>query len=88
MYRRSGLLHIVFGLGMITNDDTWTWFIRRLKDRLRDVQEVEFISDMSNSIDLNLSIVFPDSYHGYCCRHVAKNLWTKIGCNIVVLANM
>lgn len=63
-----------FGLGITESDEGWIWFVQRLNERLWDGMKVTFISSMSNSIELAISIVNMDSNHGYSCMNVSQNL--------------
>nr|KAJ0199306.1 hypothetical protein LSAT_V11C600300740 [Lactuca sativa] len=47
---------------------------RGSRNVLGDSREVAFKRNISNSIKLALSIVYLDSYHGYCCMNVGHNL--------------
>ena len=67
-------LIIAFALGSVDCDEAWIWFMRRLKECLGDSIEVGFISHMYDSIDYAIQRVYPDSYHGYCCKNIAINL--------------
>lgn len=77
-------LLIAFALGTIDCDDSWAWFMRRLKECIGDNVKNGFISHMSESINYSIQRVYPDSYHGYCCNSVAENIQTYTGNNIVV----
>nr|KAJ0192352.1 hypothetical protein LSAT_V11C800453110 [Lactuca sativa] len=55
---------ITFGLGVENNVHSCTWFLMRLKEALREGREISFITNM------NESLVFPYSYHGYTCKSV------------------
>ncbi|XP_023729152.1 uncharacterized protein LOC111876807 [Lactuca sativa] len=77
-------LLIAFALGTINCDNSWLWFMRRLKECLVDNTEVGFISHMSDSIDFAVQRVYLDSYHGYCCKHIAEKICASTGSNTVV----
>ena len=64
-------LIIAFALRSVDCDEAWTWFMRRLKECLGDTTEFGFISHISDSIDYAIRQVYPDSYHGYCCKNIA-----------------
>ncbi|KAL7601494.1 hypothetical protein Lser_V15G22050 [Lactuca serriola] len=68
----------------INCDESWVWFMRRLKECLGDNMEVGFISHMSDSIDFAVQRVYPNSHHGYCCKNIAEKIWASTGNNIVV----
>ena len=46
--------------------------------------ELGFISHILNSIDFAVQRVYPDSYHGYCCKNIAKKIRASTGNNTVV----
>ncbi|XP_023750117.2 uncharacterized protein LOC111898439 [Lactuca sativa] len=77
-------LLIAFALGTINCDNSWLWFMRRLKDCFDDNTEFGFISHMSDSIDFAFHRVYADSYHDYCCKNIAEKIRASIGSNTVV----
>ena len=77
-------LLLAFGLGTIECEESWTWFIRRLKECLGYSTEVGFISHLCYNIDLALRRVYPHSYHGYCPKDIAWKIQDFIGHNNIV----
>nr|GEW06805.1 transposase, MuDR, MULE transposase domain protein [Tanacetum cinerariifolium] len=60
----------------VTQDETgvsWTWFISRLKDCIGEVPNLCTISDRHPVIVLACKMVFNNSFHGYCNRHLMIN---------------
>ncbi|XP_023738963.1 uncharacterized protein LOC111886963 [Lactuca sativa] len=76
-------LLIAFALGTINCDNSWLLFMRRLKYCLGDNTEFGFISHMSDSIEFAVHRVYPDSYHGYFCKNIAKKIRASIENNTV-----
>nr|KAJ0208661.1 hypothetical protein LSAT_V11C400166190 [Lactuca sativa] len=87
-------LPIAFGLGMVNNVDSFTWFLiipsltipqiqhlMRLKEALGEGKEVSFITNMDNVINFCIGWVFPDSYHGYTCKSVFIYMRRRVGGN-------
>ncbi|PWA88550.1 transposase, MuDR, MULE transposase domain protein [Artemisia annua] len=48
-------------------------FLRRLKECIGEVPHLAIILDRHPSIALACNSVFPNSFHGYCCRHLMMN---------------
>ncbi|KAL5581948.1 hypothetical protein UlMin_014390 [Ulmus minor] len=49
---------IVWGIVDSENDDSWTWFLTRLKKVIGDTDELVFVSDKAQSIRNVVSTVF------------------------------
>ncbi|XP_062103793.1 uncharacterized protein LOC133814904 [Humulus lupulus] len=71
------LFPIAFRLVDNENHTSWTFFIRKLKEAIRNVDNLAFILDKHASITHALEVVFPDAYHGACCHHVCMNVVAK-----------
>nr|KAJ0211701.1 hypothetical protein LSAT_V11C400212500 [Lactuca sativa] len=63
-------LPISFGMVVTHNVDYCTWFLIRLKEALEVGREVSLITNMDDIISSIIDQVFPDFYHGYCCKSV------------------
>ncbi|GKE60471.1 transposase, MuDR, MULE transposase domain protein, partial [Tanacetum coccineum] len=50
--------------------ESWTWFLRKLKDCIGEVPNLAIISDGHYAIILACKTVFPNFFHGFCCRHL------------------
>nr|GEX92260.1 transposase, MuDR, MULE transposase domain protein [Tanacetum cinerariifolium] len=68
---------------------SWTWFLSRLKECIGKVPNMCIISNRHPSIILACQMIFSNSFHGYCDRHlmmncnfkgkrVVKDLWEKV----------
>lgn len=77
-------LLIAFALGTKDCDDSWAWFMGRLKECLGDSTKVGFIIHMFDLIDYAIQRVYPDSYHVYCCKTIAEKIRVSTESNIVV----
>ena len=71
---------IVWGIVDSDNEDSWTWFLTRLKEVIGDTDELVFISNMAQSIKNVISIVFNNVQHSACAWHVAQNVKNKFKC--------
>ena len=68
---------IAWGIVDYDNEDSWTWFLRRLREVIGDTYEFVFISDRAQSIRKTISIVYERVQHGACARYVAQNVKSK-----------
>lgn len=71
------ILPVAYGIGKTESGDCWTWFLSKLKECIGVSPGLAIISDRAASIDLAIRRVFPDVYHGLCCRHLMMNLRLK-----------
>nr|GEX09231.1 hypothetical protein [Tanacetum cinerariifolium] len=57
---------------------SWDWFLRKLKECIIGKQDnLTIISDGAASIASAINNVFPNAFHGRCCRHLLMNLRKK-----------
>mgnify|MGYP002759198687 CR=1 FL=1 len=74
-------LLLAIGLGTLQCEESWRWFMMRLKDCLGEDIEVGFISNLCDKIDFGVQSAYPDSYHGYCPKDIARKIRESIGHN-------
>ncbi|GJX36802.1 transposase, MuDR, MULE transposase domain protein [Tanacetum coccineum] len=67
------IIPIATGVAQSETNESWTWFLRKLKDCIGEVPNLTIISDMHYAITHACKNVFPNSFHGYCCRHLMMN---------------
>ncbi|GJS88679.1 transposase, MuDR, MULE transposase domain protein [Tanacetum coccineum] len=67
------IIPIATGVSQGETGESWTWFLRKLKDCIGEVPNLAIISDRHYAITLACNTVFPNSFHGYCCRHLMMN---------------
>ncbi|XP_022889070.1 uncharacterized protein LOC111404507 [Olea europaea var. sylvestris] len=53
------------------------WFFTKLREVIREVEDLAFVIDRGQSIINGIAEVFPDAYHGYCMYHIQGNLKTR-----------
>ncbi|KAM6569715.1 hypothetical protein CsatB_017700 [Cannabis sativa] len=70
----SHMFPIAFAIVDSGNLNSWTYFIRKLKEMIGDVENLAFVSDRHQSIVRALDIVFPDAQHGACYHHIIMNI--------------
>ena len=68
---------IAWGLGDTENNESWTWFLEKLKEVIPDNSELCFISDRNQSIGNAVSRVYPLAHHGACMYHVMLNIKSR-----------
>ncbi|KAL5549173.1 hypothetical protein UlMin_004404 [Ulmus minor] len=71
---------IAWGIVDSENEDSWTWFLRRLREVIGDTDKLVFISDRAQSIKKAISIVYDRAQHGARAWHVAQNVKSKFRC--------
>ncbi|KAL0206831.1 hypothetical protein P9112_012542 [Eukaryota sp. TZLM1-RC] len=58
------------------NYDNWRWFLCELKNCLK-TEVTTIISDREKGLVESVRSIFPDAFHSYCVRHLAKNIGVK-----------
>ncbi|XP_062105306.1 uncharacterized protein LOC133816962 [Humulus lupulus] len=59
------------------NNDSWLYFLLRLKEAIGEVENLVFVSDRHTSIASALTKNFPEAHHGACIHHVSMNIRAK-----------
>ena len=67
------ILPIATGVCQGESNETWSWFMSKLKECIGEVKGLSIISDRHLAIAHACSTVFPNAFHGYCCRHLMMN---------------
>lgn len=67
------IVPIATGVSQGETGESWSWFLSKLKECIGEVPDLAIISDRHYAIGLACKIVFPNSFHGYCCRHLLMN---------------
>ncbi|XP_060960754.1 uncharacterized protein LOC133031292 [Cannabis sativa] len=70
----SHIFPIAFAIVDSENHNSWTYFMRKFKEMIGDVENLAFILDKHESIVRTLEIVFPDAHHGACYHHIIMNV--------------
>ncbi|GKE31901.1 transposase, MuDR, MULE transposase domain protein, partial [Tanacetum coccineum] len=71
------IIHVATGVSQGETGESWTWFLRKLKNCIGEVPNLAIISDKHYLITLACNTVFPNAFHGYCCRHLMMNCGMK-----------
>ncbi|KAL7594303.1 hypothetical protein Lser_V15G27491 [Lactuca serriola] len=74
-------LLLEIGLGTLECEESWRWLTMKLKECLGEDTNVGFISNLCDKIDFSLPSVYPDSYHGYCPKDIARKIRDSVGHN-------
>ncbi|GJS57833.1 transposase, MuDR, MULE transposase domain protein [Tanacetum coccineum] len=53
------------------------WFLSKLKECIGEIPNLTIISDRHAAILSSCEAVFPNAFHGYCCRHLMMNCKLK-----------
>lgn len=75
------LYPVAFGVVDIENNDSWMYFMLKLRECIGHVENLVFVSDRHQSIASALSAVFPEAHHGACIQHIAMNIVAKFHTN-------
>lgn len=67
------IVPIATGVSQGETGESWTWFLSKLKDCIGEVPNLTIISDRHYAIGLACNTVFPNAFHGFCCRHLMMN---------------
>ncbi|KAL7607105.1 uncharacterized protein LOC111906874 [Lactuca sativa] len=74
-------LLLAIGLGTLECEESWRWFIMKLKECLGEDIDDGFISNLCDKIDFVVQSVYPDSYHRYCPKDIARKIRNFVGHN-------
>ncbi|KAG7563853.1 MULE transposase N-terminal all-beta domain [Arabidopsis suecica] len=69
---------IAFGVVDGEKNDSWTWFLKKLKTVIPDDPQIVFISDRNQSLIKAIAEVYPSSHHGHCIFHLSQNVKLKV----------
>ncbi|XP_057779840.1 uncharacterized protein LOC130998443 [Salvia miltiorrhiza] len=75
---------LTFGVGPIENDESWMWFLSRVKSAYGENSEMLIVSDAHVSIPNAVKAVYPEVAHGLCYYHLLNKL-TRFGKAAVAL---
>ena len=67
------IIPIATGVSQGETNESWTWFLSKLKECIGEVKDLAIISDRHPAIAHACSTVFPNAFHGFCCRHLMMN---------------
>ncbi|XP_066165208.1 uncharacterized protein [Oryza sativa Japonica Group] len=76
----NNMFPIAFAVVGKEDTDSWTWFLEMLKCTIGSGEEHggwTFMSDRQKGLMNAIPIVFPDSEHRYCKRHLLQNMGNK-----------
>ena len=65
---------IAFGVVDGEKDESWMWFMNKLRSVIADEGELVFLSDRNGSLIKSIREVFPMAAHGYCIWHLSQNV--------------
>ena len=67
------IIPIATGVSQGETNESWTLFMSKLKECIGDVPNLAIISDRHLAIAHACNTVFPNAFHGFCCRHLMMN---------------
>ena len=72
------VISVSFAVVDSENNDSWTYFMNKLKEAIGKVADLIFVSNRHASIVQALEVVFPKAYHGTCYHHIFTNAIFKV----------
>ena len=67
------IVPIATGVCQSESIESWSSFLTKLKDSIGEVKGMAIISDRHQAIVNACTTVFPNAFHGCCCRHLMMN---------------
>ncbi|GJZ38293.1 transposase, MuDR, MULE transposase domain protein [Tanacetum coccineum] len=71
------IVPIATGVSQGETGESWTWFLLKFKECIGEVPNLAIITDRHPAIILACNTIFPNAFHGYCCRHLMMNCKMK-----------
>ncbi|XP_022158743.1 PKS-NRPS hybrid synthetase CHGG_01239-like [Momordica charantia] len=68
---------VVFGIVDKESDNSWNWFLDKVKSVIGEVDGLVFVSDRHQAINNSVANVFPNAEHVSCMHHIKMNLNDK-----------
>ena len=68
------LYPVAFAIVDSENNNSWMYFMLKLREAIREVENLVFTSNQHISIAHALSIVFPKAHHGAYTYHIKMNI--------------
>ena len=65
---------IAFAMVDSKDNKSWMYFMLKLREAIREVENLVFVSDQHISITHALSTVFPEAHHRACTYHIKTNI--------------
>ena len=79
----KSIFPVAVGVAEVECIDAWSWFLRNLRDALSigGGDGIVILSDMEKGIERSVGDVLPGARHGFCLRHMEKNLCKHFASN-------
>ncbi|WRX12264.1 MULE transposase domain - like 3 [Theobroma cacao] len=68
---------VALSIGHVEDEDSWTWFLSKLRDAVGCLENTMFISDQHLDIKKAIQNAYPEAHHGLCGYHLKKNFKNK-----------
>ncbi|KAK0595688.1 hypothetical protein LWI29_009039 [Acer saccharum] len=65
---------LAFGFAHSECTESWTWFLKQLRNVIQYPERVMFVSDRHAGIFAGMEAIFHDAAHGVCAYHLSQNL--------------
>ncbi|GKB08519.1 transposase, MuDR, MULE transposase domain protein [Tanacetum coccineum] len=73
MDANNQIIPLATGVAQGETVENWSWFLTKLKECIGDVPNLAIIYDRHYSITIACRTIFPQAFHGFCCRHLLLN---------------
>ena len=77
MDANNQIIPLATGVAQGETVESWSWFLSKLKECIGERDGFAIISDRHYAITIACQTVFPQAFHGYCCRHLMMNCRLK-----------
>ena len=77
MDANNQVVPIDIGVAKSESDDSWTWFLTKLRECIGEMEGLVFMSDRALSIRQAIYTVYPTVHHALCCFHLEMNINAK-----------
>ncbi|XP_052621443.1 uncharacterized protein LOC128127114 [Lactuca sativa] len=57
--------------------ETWSWFLRKLRECIGNVEDLTFIYDRAPSIATSIANIFPHAHHGEYLQNINPKRWAR-----------
>ncbi|XP_062118208.1 uncharacterized protein LOC133831813 [Humulus lupulus] len=71
------LFPMAFAIVDSENHDSWKYFLQKLREAIKEVENLVFVSDRHQSIKHVVEVVFPEACHCFCFKHITMNVTHK-----------
>lgn len=75
---------LAVGISHIENDESWIWFLTRLRSTFGQSDDLLIVSDQHSSFKNAIETVYPNVAHGFCYYHIVNKL-ARFGAHVAAM---